>query len=139
MNRKSRILIVDDEVPILLMMEMIFTAAGFKVATARCGDEAIRIAGSQHFDLFLIDLIMPVRDGIETILALRARDKKTPIIAMSGGWDGGTKSCLPLAEKIGACGTLAKPFDRKTLLAAVGRELRGCDLSSVGEFAQPAT
>ena len=115
----SKILIVDDEPAILFLLEKLLAAQGHEVTTALSGDEAIHMSATRRFDLYLIDLIMPVKDGIETMLALRARHKKTPIIAMSGGWNGGKQSCLPLAGKLGACGTLAKPFDKAALLEAI--------------------
>jgi len=119
MNPAKRILIVDDESDILILLELLLTAEGYEVVTTTDGDEANQLSRSQRFDLILVDLIMPIKDGIETILSLRASRVKAPIIAMSGGWLGGTKSCLPLAEKLGASGTLAKPFDRETLLRTV--------------------
>ncbi|MBC8126330.1 MAG: response regulator [Gloeobacteraceae cyanobacterium ES-bin-144] len=119
-----RILIVDDEPLILWTLSKALEADGHQITSASNGEEAIRIARTQQFDLFIIDLIMPYKDGIETMLELRALDKDTPIIAMSGGWNGGAKSCLPLAGKMGACAMLAKPFDRTTLLAIVGHEIR---------------
>ena len=122
MTPVSRILIVDDEPAILLLLGKLLVAEGYEVATASNGDEAIHLSRTHCFDLFLIDLIMPCKDGIETILTLRARRKNTPIIAMSGGWNGGAKSCLALAGKLGACGTLAKPFNRETLMEAIRRE-----------------
>ncbi len=119
MNPVKRILVVDDEPTILFLLEQLLVAEGYEVATASNGEEASRLSRTQWFDLFLIDLIMPCKDGIETILSLRTIRKSAPIIAMSGGWHGGTRSCLPLAGKLGACGTLAKPFDRDTLLTTV--------------------
>jgi DNA-binding response OmpR family regulator len=119
MTPVKRILVVDDEPMILFLLEQLLAAEGYEVVTATNGDEAQRLSQAQWFDLFLIDLIMPCKDGIETILSLRAFRRNAPIIAMSGGWNGGTRNCLPLAEKLGACGTLAKPFDRETLLSMV--------------------
>lgn len=131
MTPTSRILIVDDEPTILFLLDKLLTAEGYEVVTASSGEQALRLARCHRFNLFLVDLIMPSKDGIETILALRAIRKKTPIIAMSGGWDGGARSCLPLAAKLGACGTLAKPFDRKTLIEAVSREIAAPQLLEV--------
>lgn len=125
MTPVSRILIVDDEPVIRLLLGKLLVAEGYEVATAANGDEAIHLSRTHCFDLFLIDLIMPGKDGIETILTLRARRKNTPIIAMSGGWNGGAQSCLALAGKLGACGVLAKPFNRETLIEAIRREVGG--------------
>lgn len=124
MTPVSRILIVDDEPAILFLLGKLLSAEGYHVTTSSNGDDAIRLSRTYHFDLFIIDLIMPHKDGIETIISLRTKEKKTPIIAMSGGWNGGSNNCLPLAGKLGACGTLAKPFDRTTLLAAIDEQVR---------------
>ncbi len=118
MTPAKRILVVDDEPAILLLLEHLLAADGYEVVTAPNGDQAHHLARTQWFDLFLIDLIMPCKDGIETILNLRTFRRSAPIIAMSGGY-GGARSCLPLAGMLGACGTLAKPFDRDTLLGTV--------------------
>jgi CheY-like chemotaxis protein len=127
----KRILIVDDEAPVRFLIETMLTAEGYKVASAACGEEALRLAWKRHFDLMLTDLILPGLDGIETILHLRANQPQLRIIAMSGGWDGGNRSCLPLAGKLGACRTLAKPFDRQALLDAVDLEIGGPRLAAV--------
>lgn len=119
MTPLKRILVVDDDPIILFLMAQLLAAEGYDVVTASGGDEAHHLSRTQWFDLFLIDLIMPGKDGIETILSLRTFRRNAPIIAMSGGWHGGTRNCLPLAGKLGACGTLAKPFDRATLLASL--------------------
>lgn len=123
MNYIKRILVVDDETAILPLVEQILAAEGYEVVTATNGDEAHRLWRSQWFDLGLIDLIMPGKDGIETILMLRSSRKGIPIIAMSGGWHGGARNCLPLAAKLGVAGTLRKPFDRATLLEAIRSSL----------------
>ncbi|MEO7100952.1 MAG: response regulator [Luteolibacter sp.] len=123
MNPKAKILIVDDEAPMRFVIEHLLNAEGYEVSTAPNGEAAIELASRESFNLILIDLIMPRKDGIETILLLRATQPQIPIIAMSGGWNGGSQSYLRLAQKIGASLTLAKPFDRATLMNAIESEL----------------
>lgn len=125
MPPKHKILIVDDEAPIRFLIAQTLAARGYEVKTAENGSEAIQMASNESFHLIMTDLIMPGRDGIETILALRAKHPKTRIIAMSGGFHGGKQSYLPLAGKIGACHTLAKPFGIATLMGAIEDAL-GC-------------
>ncbi|MEO5714787.1 MAG: response regulator [Luteolibacter sp.] len=125
MKPKSRILIVDDEAPMCFVIQHLLRAEGYEVSTASNGQEAIEIASKERFDLVMTDLIMPLKDGIETILHLRASQPEMKIIAMSGGWNGGAQSYLRLAGKIGASQTLAKPFDKATLLEAIKREIGG--------------
>lgn len=123
MNSKPKILIVDDEAPMRFVIEHLLNSEGYDVSTAPNGEAAIEIASNEQFDLIMIDLIMPRKDGIETILLLRESQPQTKIIAMSGGWNGGGDSYLRLAVKIGASQTLAKPFDRATLLNAIEKEI----------------
>jgi len=130
MNPAKRILVVDDEPTILFLIKQLLTADGYEVVTASDGDEAERLSRTQWFDLFLNDLIMPYKDGLETIILLRSLRNNAPIIAMSGG-DGCTHICLPLAGKLGASATIAKPFDRHTLLRTVRSVLE------MGESATP--
>lgn len=130
MNPSKRILVVDDEPTILLLLRRILSEEGYEVVTANDGDEAIRLSESLSFDLFLIDLIMPRKDGIETILQLRTLKKNTPVVAMSGGWHAGTRNCLALAAKLGACATLAKPFDQKSLLGTLRSALKAVGLTA---------
>ena len=122
MSFKAKILIVDDEAPMRFVIEHLLNAEGYHVTTAANGEIALELASRENFDLIMIDLIMPRKDGIETILLLRASQPQTKIIAMSGGWNGGSHSYLRLAGKIGASRTLAKPFDRATLLHAIESE-----------------
>lgn len=123
MNQAARILVVDDEVPIRFVIKHVLVAAGYDVSTASDGDEAIKLATDETFDLILSDLVMPGKDGIEMILSLRASQPGTPIIAMSGGLKQGVQSFLPLAKKLGACRTLSKPFDQASLLNVIEEEI----------------
>ncbi len=131
MPPKHKILIVDDEAPIRFLIAQTLAARGYEVKTAENGAEAIQMASHESFHLIMTDLIMPGRDGIETILALRAKHPKTRIIAMSGGFHGGKQSYLPLAGKIGACHTLAKPFGIASLMEAVQGALGGAPCLAV--------
>ncbi len=123
MNTKTKILIVDDEAPMLFVIQHLLRAEGYEVSTATNGKAAIEIASTQAFDLIMTDLIMPRMDGIEMILALRVTHPDTPVIAMSGGWNGGSQSYLRLAATLGASQTLAKPFDKASLLNAVESQI----------------
>jgi CheY-like chemotaxis protein len=123
MNPNPKILIVDDESSIRYLLSELLSSCGYDVATASDGDEALRCVVQEDFDLVLIDLIMPRKDGIETILELHARRPDTPVIAMSGGMHCGSTNFLPLATKLGARRTLAKPFGGRELLEAVEAEI----------------
>ena len=73
--------------------------------------------GTSH--LMLTDLIMPEKDGIQTILELRVIDPFVPVIAMSGGIAAGGGDFLPLARQLGAKAVLSKPFEYRTFMESV--------------------
>jgi DNA-binding response OmpR family regulator len=73
--------------------------------------------------LVITDIIMPNKEGIETIMAIRSRGSKTPIIAISGGGRIGNADFLQMASRLGANEILAKPFNPQELVAAARRLL----------------
>jgi len=124
MTSKAKILIVDDDAPFRAILEITLSAEGYEVKTAANGEEALELVLQEHFNLILIDLIMPQKDGFQTIQSLMENNPEISLIAMSGGRNG-SQSYLRVAGKIAACRTLAKPFDRKTLLEAIRSEIGG--------------
>src|SRR5262245_64855446 len=97
---------------------------GHEVLEAADGDEALRLLRSRAVDLFLCDLLMPGRDGPETIGDLRREFPGLPVVAMTGGGCGGWVALLPAARRLGAAGVLYLPFGPRDVLRAVGRALR---------------
>ena len=78
-----------------------------------------------HFDLVITDLIMPEKEGLETIADIRKSCADLPIIAISGGGRVGPMDYLETARFIGADATLAKPFGRQELITTVAELLAG--------------
>jgi len=115
----ARILIVDDEPGILLLLERMLHKAGHETTLANNGKEAVRRLEEAPFDVVLTDLIMPESEGIETIATVRKRWPGVKIIAMSGGGRQSPGPYLALAANLGADATLAKPFDRAGLVDAL--------------------
>ena len=115
----ARVLVVDDEPLVRRTLKLMLERAGHQVEEAEDGDQAWEVFSAARPDLVLIDIIMPNREGVETIAELRQLDRDVPIIAMSGGGqvDGGL--FLDLAKKLGASRTLRKPMRSAQLLAAV--------------------
>jgi len=89
------------------------------VLEAADGIEGLEIYRQEPTDLVITDLIMPEKEGIETIIELKRDFPEVKIIAMSGGGRIEPESYLNIAQKLGALQTLTKPFDRKELLEAV--------------------
>lgn len=120
----ARILIIDDDALLRSVLARALTYAGHTVIQAADGRQGVDLVRATEVDVAVTDLIMPVQEGVETIITLR-RDKPTlPIIAMSGGTSN-TKLYLEIAEKIGARHILAKPFLPKELLDLIDELLAG--------------
>lgn len=120
----KRILLVDDDRAIRDSVAMVLEGAGFVVDQAEQGATALRQLRVHAPDLVITDILMPQKEGIETIREVRAILPDAPIIAMSGSADTGA-NYLKMAESLGATATLAKPFEAKEMLELVNR-LLGC-------------
>ena len=130
----TRVIIIDDEEDIRIVLKEIFVRAGFDVAVASSGDEGLNLLREQGADLVITDIIMPGSDGVETAYDIRMEFPNTKIIVMSGGGNIApldyepsaisTAAYLASAEAVGADLTLTKPFDREELIKAA-RELTG--------------
>ena len=116
------ILVIDDDVAIREMLQQSLRREGHAVHTAANGVEALRLIDTREFQLVITDILMPQKEGIETIFQLRRDRPEIRIIAMSGGGRFSPETYLEMAKKIGANRTLQKPFSRDLLLETV-REL----------------
>jgi CheY-like chemotaxis protein len=119
----KRILIIDDEESALDLLRRILEKEGHEVAAARNGQEGIEIFRRQQFDLVVTDMVMPVKDGLKTILELRRVDPAIPLIAISGGGAIAKERYLNVAGYIDGVCTLPKPFSRAELLSAIDKLL----------------
>jgi DNA-binding response OmpR family regulator len=119
----SRILIIDDERLIRLTLRKILERAGHEVIEAANGSEGIGLHLRQPADLIITDIIMPEKEGIETIKDLRRAQPDLKIIAVSGGGRAGAESYLEIARHFGAEHVFEKPFNPKELLAAIESSL----------------
>ncbi|MFN8651085.1 MAG: response regulator [Gemmatimonadales bacterium] len=115
----ARILVVDDDDQFRRMVQRTLERAGYEVEPAANGKEALARFEARPPDLVLTDLVMPEKEGLETILALRQKWKTPRIIAMSGGGRNLPEEYLEAARVLGVAATLEKPFATKDLLTAV--------------------
>jgi CheY-like chemotaxis protein len=117
------VLVVDDDPDILDAICDILEAEGYGVSRARHGLEALEQVDSSRPDVILLDLMMPVMDGVAFSQALRQRPRVSdiPIVVISA--DGNPQR----ATAVGAVGYLAKPFDIDALLAQVAGITHGDD------------
>ena len=119
-----RILVIDDEEPVRMMLRRSLTKAGYETSEAANGKEALSIQEKNPADLIITDIIMPEMEGIDTIMTFRENYPRVKIIAISGGGQIESDEYLDLADKLGADWTFAKPFSLNRLLSAV-KELLG--------------
>ena len=124
---RARILVVDDNASVRRSLTALLTRAGHEVIQAANGLEASRVWREVELDLVILDLFMPEKDGIETMVELRAFVPGVPIIVMSGGAYGSQMDMLSAAELLGASLTIQKPFTLEEMLEAVRKALPATD------------
>jgi len=113
----KRILVIDDEIQIQDMVQSMLENEGYAVSVAANGRQGIDAFHQHLTDIVITDIMMPGKDGIETIREIRKTSPEAKIIAMTGYR--GPFNRLPAAEYVGAQITLLKPFTKKQLLQAV--------------------
>jgi CheY-like chemotaxis protein len=115
----ARILLIDDDRLVRQSIRLALADSGHQIDEAENGADGLEQVAAARPDLVITDLIMPEREGIETILALRRMAPHLPIIAMSGGGRIGPGDLLAAAKRLGATTTLRKPFDDIELIGAI--------------------
>ena len=115
----AKILIIDDEDPIRKMLRKLLEKNGYEVMDACNGNEGIKFFKDHGPDIVITDLIMPEKEGLETIRELKKLNYDVRIIAISGGGIADPKIYLTLAAKLGAVRTFTKPVDNEILLSTI--------------------
>jgi CheY-like chemotaxis protein len=113
----AQILVIDDEPQVRRLLSHILERAGHAVVEASDGMEGLTAARARRPDLVVTDILMPNKEGIETIRELRREVPKLPILVISG--DPGSALYLEMAKLLGAHAALTKPFRASDLLKAV--------------------
>ncbi len=121
MDEKSRILLVDDESAITLNLAPFLDRAGFTVAVASDGEEALRKVADFAPNLIVMDILMPRMDGRTVLRRLRQQDDWTPVILLTQVGEA-VERAMALEE--GADDYLNKPFDPHELVARIRAVLR---------------
>jgi DNA-binding response OmpR family regulator len=119
-----RVLIIDDDEQIRVLLEQMMHWAGFEVMVAENGKVAMQLQRENPADLVITDLIMPEQEGLETISRLKKDYGKIKIIAISGGGRIGPEAYLPAALELGADRVFSKPFDVQEIVDTV-KEMLG--------------
>lgn len=127
----KKVLVVDDEKSITKLITYNIKKAGFDTDVAYDGEEAIRKAKNQVYDLIILDIMLPKKDGLEVCRHLRESKIYTPILMLSAKGDELDKV---LGLELGADDYLTKPFSPKELIARIKAILR-----RVNRFMEPET
>jgi DNA-binding NtrC family response regulator len=115
----KRILVIDDDHHILLMLKKMLEKAGYEVDLASNGVDGLELFQKMEADLVITDIIMPEKEGLETIREMKRVRSDLKIIAMSGGGKISADNYLETARIFGASLVLEKPFSQKTMVDAV--------------------
>ncbi|HET6348791.1 MAG TPA: response regulator [Candidatus Krumholzibacteria bacterium] len=113
---KRRILIVDDETQIRDMLREWLTRAGYEVADASDGKQAIEILRKESFDVVVADILMPEKDGLEVIMYLQRESPLTKCVAISSP---SNRVFLQSAQLLGATRVVEKPFTGAEVESAI--------------------
>jgi len=115
----KKILIIDDEQAILQMVKRLVEKAGHTAELASNGEEGMMMIEEHSFDLVITDIIMPKKEGIEIITAIRKNYPKIKVIAMSGGGKFTPEGYLKSAKILGANRVFTKPFNHREMMKAI--------------------
>jgi CheY-like chemotaxis protein len=123
--RDARLLLAEDNAVNRQVVRLFLQPQGAIITEAVNGAEALELLAKQEFDLVLLDVHMPVMDGIEAIARIRASDAawgRLPVIALTADAMSGDRERL---IAMGMSGYVSKPIDQKELLSEIGRVLGG--------------
>jgi YesN/AraC family two-component response regulator len=119
----AHILIIDDDPQILDMLGQTLKREGHEVVEALDGKEGLKLYRENPTDLIITDIIMPDKEGIETIIELQRDFPDVKIIAISGGGHNDPHQYLYIARMLGVQKTFTKPIAREELLKAASELL----------------
>ncbi len=117
----SRVLVVEDDLSILQGLELALRREGHEVVTAEDGNEGLRKAMGESWDLIVLDVMLPGRNGFEIIAALRAAGLETPVLMLSAR---SAEMDRVRGLDLGADDYVTKPFSVAELLARTRALLR---------------
>ena len=118
MTAKAKILVVDDQVPVALMMVFLFTRAGCEAKAATNTEKALLLAQTEVFDLITLDVEMPGSSGFDFFRHLKQIPhlKETPVVFVSGN---SSIENQQHALELGAADFIEKPFDTQDFLSRI--------------------
>lgn len=131
MTRPHRILVAEDDAGVAFMLNADLTAEGYLVTVAADGFGALALASKERFDLVLLDVMLPGRDGFDVCRDLRRAGVTTPIVMLTAKAEEAEKI---LGLELGADDYITKPFSPRELRARVKAALRRGVVETVDVF-----
>ncbi len=126
----QRILLVEDDPGLSLIVSDVLRSEGYAVETAADGERGLQLATSEHFDLLILDVGLPKKNGFDVLRDLRQRGTTTPAMMLTAR---GQTIDKILGLKLGADDYLTKPFDTGELLARLEAILRRAPAAAAPE------
>ena len=119
----KKILLIEDEEPMRIVLKNMLEKEGHDVLEANNGKVGMSLYRENGADLVITDILMPEKEGFETIRELKQENPNVKIIAISGGGAIGPEEYLSIAKRLGVHRTFEKPFNREEILEAVNELL----------------
>jgi CheY-like chemotaxis protein len=120
----AKVLVVDDDHVVRDVVRAMLEKRGIAVSTAADGEAALTSLEAQTVDVVLIDILMPRKEGLETIIELKRRYPEIVVLAMSASGARKGHDFLTIAAKFGADGILHKPFTPDQLFSLLASHAR---------------
>ena len=108
------VLVCDDEKDIVSALRIYLTTEGYQVYEAYNGEEALEVLSREEIHLVIMDIMMPVMDGIETLVRIKEYDEEAKIIMVTAS---GQKNKMLDAIKLGAADFVTKPYETSQIIS----------------------
>ncbi|MBI3405445.1 MAG: sigma-54-dependent Fis family transcriptional regulator, partial [Acidobacteria bacterium] len=119
---KAWILVIDDETEIREGLELLLSSEGYTVATAEDGEQGLAKLSERPFDLLLLDINLPGRNGLELLKEIRQRDPSVAVVMITAY---ASIEMARTAFKSGAQDYITKPWNNDELLAVIAQAVEG--------------
>ena len=120
MKAKARVLVVDDEPHIRDVFSKLLTIAGYKVDTAKDGEESIKLVKRTNYNIIFMDVKLPGINGLEAYLSIKNINPEPTVVMMTGY---AVENLVREAIRKGACGCIYKPFNINEILDVIEKSL----------------
>jgi DNA-binding response OmpR family regulator len=133
MAEKTKILVIEDEMPVALMMVFLLARVGYDVTTATNGKKGIELASATRFDVITLDMDLPDIKGFEICRELKRRhiSRNTPIIFVTGQPHEENRQ---RALELGAADYIEKPFDMSDFIFRIATHARKSQLNETASI-----